>query len=99
MSRFGDTAANTGMMTLMDSMDATKDLNVGVKTATASAAAALFRIFLMPVVSYVFVYQSIEVMLFFLFMRCLISYSCLIIWLMKQTNIVGYCQDYNASHW
>ena len=57
LSRFGDTAANTGMMTLMDSMDATKDLNVGVKTATASAAAALFRIFLMPVVSYVFVYQ------------------------------------------
>mmetsp|Transcript_14307 Transcript_14307/g.21558 ORF Transcript_14307/g.21558 Transcript_14307/m.21558 type:complete len:275 (+) Transcript_14307:2-826(+) len=49
MSRFGDTAANTGMITLMDSFDATKDLNVGVKTATASAAAALFRIFLMPV--------------------------------------------------
>jgi len=49
MSRFGDTAANTGMITLMDSFDATKDLNVGVKTGTASAAAALFRIFLMPV--------------------------------------------------
>ena len=43
------------MITLMDSIDATKDLNVGVKTASASAAAALFRIFLMPVVSYVFV--------------------------------------------
>lgn len=50
MSRFGDTAANTGMLTLMNSMDATKDLNVGWKTATASAAAAAFRIFLMPVV-------------------------------------------------
>mmetsp|Transcript_700 Transcript_700/g.1529 ORF Transcript_700/g.1529 Transcript_700/m.1529 type:complete len:291 (-) Transcript_700:300-1172(-) len=49
MSRFGDTAANTGMLTLMNSMDATKDLNVGYKTVTASAAAALFRIFLMPV--------------------------------------------------
>mmetsp|Transcript_12567 Transcript_12567/g.19367 ORF Transcript_12567/g.19367 Transcript_12567/m.19367 type:complete len:292 (+) Transcript_12567:123-998(+) len=49
MSRFGDTAANTGMITLMDSFDATKDLNVGVKTATASFAAAAFRIFLMPV--------------------------------------------------
>ena len=51
MSRFGDTAANQGMMTLMDSMDATKDLNVGFKTVSASMAAAVFRIFLMPVVS------------------------------------------------
>ena len=51
MSRFGDTAANTGMLTLMDSMDATKDLNVGFKTVSASMAAAAFRIFLMPVVS------------------------------------------------
>jgi len=49
LSRFGDTAANTGMITLMDSMEQTKDLNVGVKTVSASAAAALFRIFLMPV--------------------------------------------------
>lgn len=49
LSRFGDTAANTGMMTLMNSLDATKDLNVGVKTASASAAAAAFRIFLMPI--------------------------------------------------
>ena len=53
MSRFGDTAANTGMITLLDSMDSTKDLNVGLKTASASVAAALFRIFLMPVVSFV----------------------------------------------
>ena len=50
LSRFGDTAANTGMITLLDSMEQTKGLNVGVKTASASAAAALFRIFLMPVV-------------------------------------------------
>lgn len=49
MSRFGDTAANTGMITLLDSMDSTKDLNVGLKTASASVAAALFRIVLMPV--------------------------------------------------
>ncbi len=54
LSRFGDTAANTGMLTLMDSFDATKDLNVAYKTATASMAAAAFRIFLMPVVSFVF---------------------------------------------
>jgi hypothetical protein len=49
MSRFGDTAANTGMLTLMDSYESTKNMNVGFKTVSASAAAAIFRIFLMPV--------------------------------------------------
>ena len=49
MSRFGDTAANTGMLTLLDNLEQTKDLNVGFKTVAASSAAALFRIFLMPV--------------------------------------------------
>ena len=46
MSRFGDTAANTGVMTLMNSLDATKELPVGAKTVAASSAAAAFRIFL-----------------------------------------------------
>lgn len=49
MSRFGDTAANTGMLTLMNSLDSTKDLNVAYKTVAASMAAATFRIFLMPI--------------------------------------------------
>merc|ERR1712154_218708 len=49
LSRFGDTAANTGVLTLLNSMDSTKDLAVGVKTVAASGSAALFRIFLMPV--------------------------------------------------
>jgi hypothetical protein len=49
LSRFGDTAANTGMLSLLDNMEATKNLNVGVKTIAASMAAAGFRIFLMPV--------------------------------------------------
>jgi len=49
MSRFGDTAANTGMITLLDSFDSTKELSTGIKTIGASAAAAAFRIFLMPV--------------------------------------------------
>lgn len=49
MSRFGDTAANTGVLTLLDNLDATRDLNVGFKTVAASASAAVFRIFLMPV--------------------------------------------------
>lgn len=49
LSRFGDTAANTGMLTMMNSLDATKDMPVGVKTVSASGAAAIFRIFLMPI--------------------------------------------------
>jgi len=32
LSRFGDTAANTGMLTLLDSIEATKDMNVAYKT-------------------------------------------------------------------
>ena len=51
MSRFGDTAANTGILALMESYDSTRELPVGVKTLCASVAAALWRIFLMPWVS------------------------------------------------
>ena len=49
LSRFGDTAANTGVLTLLNSMDSTKDLSVGIKTVAASGSAAMFRIFLMPI--------------------------------------------------
>lgn len=49
MSRFGDTAANAGMMTLMDNLESTRDLPIMLKTGSASVAAGLFRIFLMPV--------------------------------------------------
>jgi len=49
LSRFGDTAANTGVLTLLNSLDATKDMNVAYKTIGASFSAALFRIFLMPI--------------------------------------------------
>lgn len=49
LSRFGDTAANTGMLALMDSYDSTRTLPVGVKTLSASLAAGCFRIVLMPV--------------------------------------------------
>ncbi len=45
LSRFGDTAANTGMLALL----ATSDLPVGVKTAAASGAASLWRIGLTPI--------------------------------------------------
>lgn len=49
MSRFGDTAANTGVLTLLNNVEATKELPVAVKTVAASATAAGWRIFLMPV--------------------------------------------------
>ena len=49
LSRFGDTAANAGTIVLLDSFDQTKDLPVAVKSVFASANAAMFRIFLMPI--------------------------------------------------
>lgn len=49
LSRFGDTAANSGMLALLDNSPTTKDLPIAMKTAAASTAAALFRILLMPV--------------------------------------------------
>lgn len=45
LSRFGDTAANTGVLALLEDVD----MPVGLKTFAASAAAGLFRICLMPV--------------------------------------------------
>lgn len=49
LSRFGDTAANSGVLTLLDATPATRDLPVALKTMAASATAATWRIFLMPV--------------------------------------------------
>lgn len=49
LSRFGDTASNAGTIVLLDSYDTTKNLPVGVKSIVASANAAIFRIFLMPI--------------------------------------------------
>lgn len=45
LSRFGDTAANTATLTLLEDVD----MPVAAKTVAASFAAGLFRIFLMPV--------------------------------------------------
>lgn len=49
LSRFGDTAANTGVLTALNSLESTQGLPVSLKTVAASASAALFRIFLMPI--------------------------------------------------
>ena len=49
LSRFGDTAANTGTLAALDAFELTVNLPVAAKTVAASVAAGLFRIFLMPV--------------------------------------------------
>ena len=49
LSRLGDTAANAATFALLDSSAATADLPIPAKTAAASAAAAAFRIALMPI--------------------------------------------------
>jgi len=49
LSRFGDTAANAGILALLDSNESTKDLPVAAKTMCASLAASLWRINLMPI--------------------------------------------------
>lgn len=49
LSRFGDTAANTGTLVIVDSYPMTKDLPPYVKTAFCSVSAALWRLFLMPI--------------------------------------------------
>jgi len=49
LSRFGDTAANTGCLAALDAYEVTAKLPVGVKTICASVAAGAFRILLMPI--------------------------------------------------
>ena len=58
LSRFGDTAANAGMLALWEGIDKDSDApsfvktaseSTTIKTASASAAAAGFRMFLMPI--------------------------------------------------
>ena len=46
VSRFGDTAANVGILALLEPH---KDLPIAVKTGAASVTAGLWRIFIMPV--------------------------------------------------
>jgi Mitochondrial carrier protein len=49
LTRFGDTAANVGILSLLDGLEATSGLPLPFKTAAGSAAAGAFRIFLMPI--------------------------------------------------
>ncbi|CAB9513999.1 Mitochondrial carrier protein [Seminavis robusta] len=49
MTRFGDTAANVGVLALLESYPGTQDLPLPLKTACGSIAAGAWRIVLMPV--------------------------------------------------
>lgn len=49
LSRFGDTAANAGVLSLLNQYESTKNLPVTAKTFAASTSAATFRILLMPI--------------------------------------------------
>ena len=49
LSRFGDTAANTGTITALNTFETTANLPVWAKSASASVMAASFRIILMPI--------------------------------------------------
>lgn len=49
LSRFGDTASNAGILTLLNHFPETRDSPLAFKTACASITAGLFRIVLMPV--------------------------------------------------
>lgn len=48
LCRFGDTAANAGMLSVLAEYESTRALPLGVQTAAASAAAATWRMLLLP---------------------------------------------------
>ena len=79
LSRFGDTAANVGALALLDSYESTKGMPIEAKTLTASAAAAGFRMFLMPVdclkTTMQVVYPSSRLSLILLYV-CLHCFAC-----------------------
>eukprot|EP00283_Hemiselmis_rufescens_P021552 CAMPEP_0173461342 /NCGR_PEP_ID=MMETSP1357-20121228/64793_1 /TAXON_ID=77926 /ORGANISM="Hemiselmis rufescens, Strain PCC563" /LENGTH=249 /DNA_ID=CAMNT_0014428985 /DNA_START=63 /DNA_END=812 /DNA_ORIENTATION=+ len=49
LSRFGDTAMNEGMQSLLGASAVTRDLPMGIKSVFCAFAAGLFRIVIMPV--------------------------------------------------
>jgi hypothetical protein len=49
LTRFGDTAANVGILVLLETLPETQSLPLPVKTAAGSFAAGLWRIVLMPI--------------------------------------------------
>jgi Mitochondrial carrier protein len=49
LTRFGDTAANVGVLAALEALDSTRDWPLPLKTAVGSIAAGLWRIVLMPI--------------------------------------------------
>jgi Mitochondrial carrier protein len=49
LSRFGDTAANVGVLALLEGFEVTRNFPLPLKTACGSCAAGAWRIFLMPI--------------------------------------------------
>jgi hypothetical protein len=49
LTRFGDTAANVGILSLLESIPLTQSLPLPIKTLCGSVAAGLWRILLMPI--------------------------------------------------
>lgn len=98
MSRFGDTAANTGVLSLMESYDSTRELPVGVKTVCASVAAALWRIFLMPWVLWT---NLLFLSLFIIFSVCFFRFSFCIGSCMENIDwILDTIQkNFSSVHW
>ena len=86
LSRFGDTAANTGVLTFLDNIESTKNLPVAAKTVAASAAAAGWRIFLMPVDT-VKVRSSFYVLrLLVCMLLCVCMYVCVCVCVLCMTD-------------
>eukprot|EP00904_Undaria_pinnatifida_P008989 jgi/Undpi1/521/HiC_scaffold_10.g03985.m1 len=52
LSRFGDTAANVGVLALLEAFESTRSLPLPVKSAAGSVAAGLWRIGLTPIDAY-----------------------------------------------
>lgn len=49
LARFGDTAANMGVLTLLGQFDSTRTLDPALKTAAASASVGVYRLLIMPI--------------------------------------------------
>lgn len=52
LTRFGDTAANVGVLTLLEAFESTRSLPLPLKSAAGSTAAGLWRIGLTPIDAY-----------------------------------------------
>lgn len=59
--RFGDTAANVGVLTLLEAFESTRSLPLPVKSAAGSVAAGLWRIGLTPIDAYKTTLQVVSV--------------------------------------